>query len=70
MPSLSLRIDLDDGGRIGPGKVALLEQVAALGFISAAGGAAELAISGARARTRHKKEVPASCCEALLNSCP
>ena len=37
MPSLSLRIDLDGGGRIGPGKIALLEQVAALGSISAAG---------------------------------
>ena len=37
MPSLSLRIDLDSGGRIGPGKIALLEQVATLGSISAAG---------------------------------
>ena len=37
MPTLSLRIDLDGGGRIGPGKVALLEQVAAQGSISAAG---------------------------------
>jgi molybdate transport system regulatory protein len=36
MPSLSLRIDLDPGGRIGPGKIALLEQIAALGSISAA----------------------------------
>ncbi len=37
MPSLSLRIDLDGGGRIGPGKIALLEQVASQGSISAAG---------------------------------
>lgn len=37
MPSLSLRIDLDGGGRIGPGKIALLEQIAARGSISAAG---------------------------------
>lgn len=36
MPSLSLRIDLDPEGRIGPGKVALLEQIAARGSISAA----------------------------------
>lgn len=36
MPSLSLRIDLDSGGRIGPGKIALLEGVERLGSISAA----------------------------------
>ena len=32
--SLSLRIDLEAGGRIGPGKVELLEQIAAHGSIS------------------------------------
>ncbi len=37
MPSLSLRIDLDPGRRIGPGKIALLEAIAAHGSISAAG---------------------------------
>jgi molybdate transport system regulatory protein len=37
MPSLSVRIDLDAGGRIGPGKIELLEQIASLGSISAAG---------------------------------
>lgn len=36
MPSLSLRINLDPGGRLGPGKVELLEQIAAFGSISAA----------------------------------
>ena len=36
MPSLSLRIDLDPEGRIGPGKIALLEQIAEHGSISAA----------------------------------
>ncbi len=36
MPSLSLRIDLDPEGRIGPGKINLLEQIAASGSISAA----------------------------------
>lgn len=36
MPSLSLRINLDPEGRIGPGKIELLEQVAAFGSISAA----------------------------------
>ncbi|WP_158808903.1 winged helix-turn-helix domain-containing protein [Beijerinckia sp. L45] len=37
MPSLSVRIDLETGGRIGPGKIELLEQIASLGSISAAG---------------------------------
>lgn len=37
MASLSIRIRLDPEGRIGPGKVDLLEQIAALGSISAAG---------------------------------
>jgi len=36
MPSLSLRINLDPAGRIGPGKIELLEQIAAFGSISAA----------------------------------
>jgi molybdate transport system regulatory protein len=36
MPTLSLRIDLDPQGRIGPGKVALLEAIDASGSISAA----------------------------------
>lgn len=37
MISLSLRVDIDDHGRIGPGKIRLLEQIGALGSISAAG---------------------------------
>ncbi len=37
MPSLSVRIDLEPGGRIGPGKIALLEAIDAHGSISAAG---------------------------------
>lgn len=36
MPSLSLRINLDPDGRIGPGKIELLEKIAAAGSISAA----------------------------------
>ncbi|ESY68393.1 winged helix-turn-helix domain-containing protein [Mesorhizobium sp. B283B1A] len=36
MPSLSLRINLDPDGRIGPGKIELLEQIASFGSISAA----------------------------------
>jgi molybdate transport system regulatory protein len=36
MPSLSLRINLDPEGRLGPGKIDLLEQIAAFGSISAA----------------------------------
>lgn len=35
MSSISLRIDLDADGRIGPGKVELLENIAAHGSISA-----------------------------------
>lgn len=36
MPSLTLRINLDPEGRIGPGKIELLEQIASFGSISAA----------------------------------
>lgn len=36
MPSLSLRINLDPDGRIGPGKIELLEKIALMGSISAA----------------------------------
>ena len=37
MPKLSLRIYLDPEGQIGRGKIELLEKIAALGSISAAG---------------------------------
>jgi molybdate transport system regulatory protein len=37
LPSLSVRIDLDAGGRIGPGKIELLESIRRCGSISAAG---------------------------------
>ncbi|KMO34475.1 winged helix-turn-helix domain-containing protein [Methylobacterium aquaticum] len=37
MPTLSLRIDLAPGIRVGPGKIHLLEAIAAHGSISAAG---------------------------------
>ena len=47
MTSLSLRIDLDAGGRLGPGKVELLENIAAFGSISAA--ARQMAMSYKRA---------------------
>ena len=42
LPSLSLRIDLDDGSRIGPGKIALLENIGRHGSISAAGRAMDM----------------------------
>ncbi|MCU4180099.1 winged helix-turn-helix domain-containing protein [Bosea sp. BH3] len=42
MPSLSLRIQLDPEGRVGPGKIELLEKIGALGSISAAGRAMEM----------------------------
>lgn len=37
MARMSIRIDLDRDGRLGPGKVALLERIAECGSISAAG---------------------------------
>ena len=37
LPSLSVRIDLDTQGRIGPGKIQLLEKISSCGSISAAG---------------------------------
>src|SRR5579859_2118087 len=37
LPSLSVRIDLDAKGRIGPGKILLLENINSCGSISAAG---------------------------------
>jgi molybdate transport system regulatory protein len=42
LPSLSVRIDLDSEGRIGPGKIQLLENIHATGSISAAGRAMEM----------------------------
>jgi molybdate transport system regulatory protein len=42
LPSLSLRIDLDPEGRIGPGKIRLLESIDTCGSISAAGRAMEM----------------------------
>lgn len=41
-PQLSVRIDLDDRGRIGPGKIELLEQIRQHGSISAAGRAMDM----------------------------
>jgi molybdate transport system regulatory protein len=42
LPSLSVRIDLDAEGRIGPGKIQLLENIQACGSISAAGRAMDM----------------------------
>src|SRR5436189_6260717 len=42
LPSLSVRIDLDPEGRIGPGKIQLLETIHRSGSISAAGRAMEM----------------------------
>jgi molybdate transport system regulatory protein len=42
LPLLSVRIDLDTEGRIGPGKIALLENIREHGSISAAGRAMEM----------------------------
>jgi molybdate transport system regulatory protein len=42
LPSLSVRIDLDAEGRIGPGKIQLLENIRECGSISAAGRAMDM----------------------------
>jgi len=42
LPSLSVRIDLDREGRIGPGKIELLENIRKFGSISAAGRAMDM----------------------------
>lgn len=42
MADLSIRIDFGPGLRVGPGKIALLEQIAALGSISAGGRAMDM----------------------------
>ena len=42
LPSLSVRIDLDTEGRIGPGKIQLLENIREFGSISAAGRAMDM----------------------------
>src|ERR1700730_10256541 len=42
LPSLSVRIDLDTEGRIGPGKIQLLENIRSCGSISAAGRAMDM----------------------------
>jgi molybdate transport system regulatory protein len=42
LPSLSVRIDLDAEGRIGPGKIQLLENIHSCGSISAAGRAMDM----------------------------
>jgi molybdate transport system regulatory protein len=42
LPSLSVRIDLDTEGRIGPGKIQLLENIRECGSISAAGRAMDM----------------------------
>src|ERR1700730_6650103 len=42
LPALSVRIDLDSEGRIGPGKIQLLENIQKFGSISAAGRAMDM----------------------------
>ena len=42
LPSLSVRIDLEPEGRIGPGKIQLLENIDSCGSISAAGRAMDM----------------------------
>jgi molybdate transport system regulatory protein len=42
LPQLSVRIDLDTKGRIGPGKIQLLENIRTCGSIAAAGRAMDM----------------------------
>jgi molybdate transport system regulatory protein len=42
LPNLSVRIDIDAGSRIGPGKIQLLENIDRFGSISAAGRAMDM----------------------------
>ncbi len=42
LPALTVRIDFDGDSRLGPGKIQLLESIAACGSISAAGRAMEM----------------------------
>jgi molybdate transport system regulatory protein len=42
LPTLSVRIDLDTGSRIGPGRIQLLENIREFGSISAAGRAMDM----------------------------
>ncbi|HKY93715.1 MAG TPA: LysR family transcriptional regulator [Kiloniellales bacterium] len=46
-PRLSLRVDFDNGDRLGPGKIALLEAIKKTGSISAAGRSFGMAYSRA-----------------------
>ncbi|MGB3865190.1 MAG: winged helix-turn-helix domain-containing protein, partial [Xanthobacteraceae bacterium] len=42
LPALTVRIDFDGDSRLGPGKIQLLESIAACGSISAAGRAMDM----------------------------
>jgi molybdate transport system regulatory protein len=57
MPHLSIRIDFDDEGRLGPGKVALLEGIAREGSISAAGRAMNMSYKRAWELVRHYRAI-------------
>jgi molybdate transport system regulatory protein len=65
MPTLSVRIDLDTGARIGPGKIALLKAVGETGSISAAGRALDMSY---RRAWRLIEELNASFKEPLVTS--
>jgi molybdate transport system regulatory protein len=65
MPTLSVRIDLDTGARIGPGKIALLKAVDETGSISAAGRALDMSY---RRAWRLIEELNASFKQPLVTS--
>jgi molybdate transport system regulatory protein len=65
MPTLSVRIDLDTGARIGPGKIALLKAIDETGSISAAGRKLDMSY---RRAWRLIEELNASFKEPLVTS--
>ena len=70
MPSLSLRINLEPDGRIGPGKIELLEQIAVSGRELLEGRALEpLACMLERRRPDTAAREPGQVDEALRRRC-
>ena len=67
MAQLSIRVDLDGNARLGPGKILLLERIAELGSIAAAG--RSMAMSYRRAWALVAK-INASFTEPLVTSQP
>jgi molybdate transport system regulatory protein len=63
LPNLSVRIDIDPGSRIGPGKIQLLENIHKFGSISAAGRAMDMSYKRAWDLV---DEINRVCCQAAV----